>query len=449
MTMVRSRYLLIDDRDYYSADGQKIKLAYSTSATRLFSLPSDTAERLLSGSPLDVLPDTEVQALAAAGAVVSADHDELAAVLGAYRAGSDDPAARSFAFMPTSYCNMACGYCGQEHVRGAADRSAAEDFKDRVLAAFADPACRKVIVGWFGGEPLMGYRTIRELSAAFCQAARDHGKGYSARMPTNGSLLTVRRIQELHDDCRLTWMDVTLDGPEAMHDKRRIRRSGKPTYLRIVDVLSQAVRDNVAPNMTIGIRVNVDAENAGYVSDLIADLACFGLGIKQVELHLMPVHSWGNDISQAEIEHRVFAENEIEWFKEAHALGINFPGMPTAPKRSTCRATTRSSDLTDATGRTYSCSEHPLVPGARDDGVIARIEELTSSVRRPRGMFDDWYDRIESGGQQCASCPMLPICGGACPKQWIEGNVPCPSIKHNWRGRLGIIAADAGLRPAV
>lgn len=448
MTLVRSRYLLIDDRDYYTNDGQKVKLAYTTRSARLFSLSSETARRLLADASLSDIPDAECDALAGAGAVVAEDEDELAGVLGTYRASSDDPAVRGFAFMPTSYCNMACSYCGQEHFKAGTERSVIDDFRARVMAAIADPASRKITVGWFGGEPLMGYRIIRELSASFTAAAQQHDKAYSARMATNGSLLTVRRIQELHDECRLTWMDVTIDGPEFVHDKRRIRRNGIPTYQRIIQVLGDAVRRNVAPDMTIGIRMNIDAENSGTVSDLIADLACFGLASKQVELHLMPVHSWGNDISQVEVEHRIFAEREIEWLTEAYALGINFPGMPTVTKRSTCRATTRYSDLTDATGRVYSCSEHPLVPGVRDDGVIARIEDLTSSIRRPTGMFDDWYDRIESGSQQCAGCPILPICGGACPKQWLEGNVPCPSIKYNWRGRMRIAAAGLGLRPA-
>jgi uncharacterized protein len=31
---------------------------------------------------------------------------------------------------------------------------------------------------------------------------------------------------------------------------------------------------------------------------------------------------------------------------------------------------------------------------------------------------------------------MLPVCGGACPKAWLEGHRPCPSAKWNIESRL-------------
>jgi uncharacterized protein len=36
---------------------------------------------------------------------------------------------------------------------------------------------------------------------------------------------------------------------------------------------------------------------------------------------------------------------------------------------------------------------------------------------------------------------MLPVCGGACPKQWHEGRAPCPSAKKNLGERLMLALA--------
>ena len=60
------------------------------------------------------------------------------------------------------------------------------------------------------------------------------------------------------------------------------------------------------------------------------------------------------------------------------------------------------------------------------------------------GMFDDWFDQVGRGQTPCASCPLLPVCGGACPKLWRQGQVPCPSMKFNWPQRLDLAAAKRG-----
>jgi uncharacterized protein len=447
MTLVRSRYLLLGSRPYVDAEGRTARLAYSTRRAALFTLDPDTAARLADGDIESIDPEQR-RRLADLTAVVDDAEDELGAVLGDYRAGSADPGRRAFTIMPTAYCNMACDYCGQEHVKGGVDQERMRRLAARVEAAIADPATDRVTVTWFGGEPLLGLRVIRELSARFVAAAAAAGTAYSARMATNGSLLTGRTLRLLHHECRLDAIEVTLDGPEAVHDRRRIRRNGVGSFHRTVAVLAQAVREQTVPDLRLGIRVNVDADNEDTVDDLIADLACLGLAAPQVELHLMPVHSWGNDVSAVELEARRLARREADWLRLAQSLGIGFAPLPGAVKRTTCHATTRHGEIVDPAGRVYSCSEHPLVPGVRDTGVVATVADLPDARPRPAGAFDDWYDQVGDGEQQCGRCPLLPVCGGACPKLWREGHVPCPSLKFNWADRMDLAARRMGYRPA-
>jgi uncharacterized protein len=47
-----------------------------------------------------------------------------------------------------------------------------------------------------------------------------------------------------------------------------------------------------------------------------------------------------------------------------------------------------------------------------------------------------WYDEIPTNDSWCKSCKFLPVCGGACPKSWYEGNPACPSFKFNIDERL-------------
>lgn len=447
MTLRSSRYLLVSPRRYRDRQGQERRLAYATRTASLFAVDPPTADRLTTGV-LDGIAADDLADLAALRAVVDTDEDELATVLAGYRAGSTDGTVRSFCIMPTSYCNMACAYCGQEHVKAPVDRERLERTAARVATAFADPTVGRVNVVWFGGEPMLALRVVQELSARFVAAAEATGTSYTAQIVTNGSLLTRRTLRVLHDECRVA-LEVTLDGPEAVHDRRRLKRNGIGSFRRTVETLAEAVRDRTVPGMPIGIRMNIDRENEDHVADLIIDLACAGLADPQVELHLMPVHSWSNDVSAVQLAGRRYGELQAGWFRLAQSLGLRFRGVPNVVKRTTCRATTVFSELIDQQGRVYSCSEQPLVPALRDTTMLTRVDRLAAGDTRPVGRYDDWYDRIGSGDQQCARCPLLPVCGGACPKAWQDGYVPCPSIKHNWEELFDIVAPGLGLWPTA
>ena len=441
--LVRSRYLLLGEHPYRDARGEQVWFGYATRTASLVRLDPGSAEALRRGD-LSSLDPAERERLAGLRAIVDPAEDELASVTGGLREGSDDRRVRSVTVMPTSYCNMACSYCGQEHYKAAHDQVRADRTARRVEALFEDPEITGVAVTWFGGEPLLALRVIREMSARFTAAAARTGTPYTARMASNGSLLTVRTLEELHRDCALNALELTLDGPQAVHDSRRLMRNARGSFQRTVAVLAEVLRGGRAPGLRIGIRVNVDQGNEDQVADLMNDLACLGLNRPQVTLHLIAVHSWGNDVSAVELAARNYAAREAEWLRLAESLGLGFAPLPTSPVATTCIATTRSGEIIDPQGRVYSCSEHPLVPGARDTGVVARVEDLTASAARPGGAFDDWYDQVGSGAAQCSRCPILPVCGGSCPKLWREGHVPCPSVKFNWSERMDLAARRLG-----
>jgi hypothetical protein len=64
--------------------------------------------------------------------------------------------------------------------------------------------------------------------------------------------------------------------------------------------------------------------------------------------------------------------------------------------------------------------------GTLKDGVAEERREL----------LGNFNSRVAQGEYPCSSCRMLPVCGGACPKKWLEGFEPCPSAKRNIKERL-------------
>lgn len=64
---------------------------------------------------------------------------------------------------------------------------------------------------------------------------------------------------------------------------------------------------------------------------------------------------------------------------------------------------------------------------------------------RPAGQFDDWHDAVAAGEIPCRRCLFFPVCGGACPKQWRDGTVPCPPFKYAVQQRMELVADINGL----
>src|SRR5262249_59414494 len=125
-----------------------------------------------------------------------------------------------------------------------------------VVAGVREQTTREVEVGWFGAEPLAALPVMRDLSRDFIAVADELDIGYSAKMPTNGSLLTVDKLRILAHECRLERLDITLDGIGAVHDRHRPLRSGGGAFDHIVDVLEQALTRNDLASLRILLRTH-------------------------------------------------------------------------------------------------------------------------------------------------------------------------------------------------
>lgn len=67
-------------------------------------------------------------------------------------------------------------------------------------------------------------------------------------------------------------VQITIDGPKEVHDRRRILRNGKGTFDRIIENIR-----NIHDILRVSIRINVDKENADRVFELIDFIEKTGL----------------------------------------------------------------------------------------------------------------------------------------------------------------------------
>src|SRR5262245_31444181 len=108
-----SRYLRTSDHVY--TDGvDRLRLVYATRTGTVACLPEEVADRLATGDVTGT--DRELlDELRSIKAVVPDDEAELRAVLDLQREAVKDIRRRRYVLLPTTYCNMGCSYCGQEH----------------------------------------------------------------------------------------------------------------------------------------------------------------------------------------------------------------------------------------------------------------------------------------------------------------------------------------------
>ena len=170
------------------------------------------------------------------------------------------------AILPTLDCNFVCPYCYQSHVNKRMGYDVQQGIVKYVSKMMVSKS--KLVVDWFGGEPLLEISQIKEFSSKFMQICEKNRARYTASITTNGYLLSKQMAHEL-SQIGVENVQVTIDGPPDIHNKRRILRDGRPTFDVILKNLGEATK--YIP--TVIVRVNIDKANSVHFPELLAYLA--------------------------------------------------------------------------------------------------------------------------------------------------------------------------------
>jgi uncharacterized protein len=329
---------------------------------------------------------------------------------------------------PTLACNFSCDYCfeNQSNIR-------MDEATEQALLAFSDRQMNhvgQVRLCWFGGEPTLCLPTIERLQNAFQQLAAKHQIDFvPASIITNGYLLDGAMAHRLAG-MGIQLAQVTLDGPEEIHDQRRKLHSGKGTFRRIVDNLAQA-----ADILTIGVRINVDRDNIDSAYEVIEILDRKGI-LPKVNVHFAQVNSTG--AACVNIRDRCFAAEEfsqrqVQLYRRLFDRGIYHVDYPQVFGGVYCGAVTERSYVVSPTGRLFKCWEQLSMELTHSVGDIFS-PETTDAQKQTIAAFKSW-DPFQM--TECRVCDILPICLGGCPVHGKEINPGVKGICSPWRYNLG------------
>jgi uncharacterized protein len=342
--------------------------------------------------------------------------------------------------MPTEACNFRCTYCYQTFPRGAMARETIEGLK-----AYVRQAARRMdylAVSWYGGEPLLAFDTIVELSDSFLNSCADHGIDYTADMSTNGYFLTRERFTELLRRNVRRFM-ITLDGTAAVHDRRRKLGGGGGTFETIVGNLKR-IRQVDAP-FSIDLRINFDEDNAENVPELMTMLAEWLEGDRRFQIFPRPVGRWGGPHDdQIPVCDRTAADAYL-WQLTDYGLNQGLALSETIadalqPAGSVCYAAKPNSFVIGSDGRLYKCS----VALGDEMNKVGKLHP-NGSMELDAEKISLWIGSGEERDAVCRACYFRPACqGNHCPLYRMRtGKRPCPHEKRKIKRVLELIWKDA------
>ena len=314
----------------------------------------------------------------------------------------------------TTGCNLSCTYCYKEDLVKPAnakkmDFTTAARSIDMLLEAGKERD--RINVVFFGGEPLSNMTLIRQVVGYAEAAAQAQGIGVDFSLTTNATLLTPELIQ--YFDSHRFGISVSMDGPQAIHDRHRLTVGGKGTH----DVVQRKVRlllDSYR-SRAVGARVTLGGGTT-EVEEIHRHLRD-ELGFHEVGY--APVTSAADDghaLSESELlsVHEGFERLGREYHRAALAGGSN--GFSNMHQLMT--------DLHEGRRKALPCGAGVGLLAVDGDGDLNLCHRFTGSDLPTFGNVATGIDgaqlsafvekAIDREGTHCATCRIRNICAGGC-----------------------------------
>lgn len=351
------------------------------------------------------------------GFIVPQKVDELFLIQSNIMLGRYNTTLLGLTIAPTMACNFRCPYCFESgfHTHGCMS----EDVMRKVvnLVEKKMKSIRSLHVSWFGGEPLLAMPVIEKLTDSFHKLCEENNVTYSASIVTNGYYYTKENAEKLKK-YSVKSVQITIDGPQKIHDSRRFLADGSPTFAVIMQNLIES--HGILP---VSLRINADMDNIDAVNHVVEFVKANNL-YNSVYLYLAPVISHDNAVtydSDTCMSEEAFSLQNLKFLQDN-----DLPAMYLYPRivRNYCTADLFNSYVIDDKGNVTKCWEEIGNSRCFIGKLTSEGFEMTDTDSIFRKLsFNPIYDA------ECRECKLLPVCAGGCPKLRGEGRPQCHPLK--------------------
>lgn len=335
------------------------------------------------------------------------------------RARADD-SCLTFSFIPTYVCNFRCPYCyelGHNSIQGKMDARTIDAIMSFVRFKFEQDGFSRLYVQWYGGDPSLALDQVAELSERLIAWADENGVAYDAMMLTNANVIGEAEAQ-LIARCRISMAYLTIDGPEEIHNKRRVAANGSNSYERTIHA-AHYLRDN---GVMLTATMNTDKVNIAYYDELRKKL----LDEEGIVLVMAKLNDYGCFFGEAPFcapdfdlfTHEDFFRAQFaEFVKSPHNAGELRDML--RPIRRFCTGQLDDYFIVDLLGDVYKCDgrvgdKSYVKFNLFEDRSTWKLHEVTFNATRD---------------EKCSTCELLPVCQGSCFWERSCSGMPCHPLR--------------------
>jgi len=326
-----------------------------------------------------------------------------------------------FVFCPSYQCNLRCIYCFETELPSNPNKFMSERILDDSINAankISKEKSGKVdSVELFGGEPLL--LKNKPLIKKILKFAKD--KDAPITIITNGVMAKDFINILLPVKEKIEMLQITVDGPPEIHDRRRKFPSGKGSFNQISKSIDLLLKNNINTN----VRVNIDNTNIEHIFDLYKYISKKNW-IKHpnfiIMLALVTDHST-LDYNNVIIHEEKLLERLIEVYDKypvledtfgfylfkplRHILDITGGAPNVSPKFFNCESNLLELNVFCPDGYIYACGESIGKPDYAIGKFSPKLEFYPDKEKL-------WTERTILNIEKCRTCKFAPLCGGGC-----------------------------------
>jgi uncharacterized protein len=297
-------------------------------------------------------------------------------------------------------CNLRCTYCynGDKFSRPM-PLATAEAALDLALGT-GEPLGQ---VGFFGGEPLLRFELLQEITRAVRARTAAREKPTTLVVTTNAALLTADRLPWLAEN--RFHVGASLDGCPQAHDACRVHPDGRGSHAEVVAGVRR-VLDAGLPLRTISV---IDPANVDLLAESFEHL--LGLGVREMHFSLNYEGDW-SPANRARFQAALgrLADAYVAAWRRGVTFKLDLLDGKIVTHVKGGFACTDRCDFgchelaVSPTGRLYPC-DRLIGQDDRPEVVIGDVWQGVDTAARDR--LIDEKNRVLA---DCATCALLPRC---------------------------------------
>lgn len=359
----------------------------------------------------------EIQKLVSDGQLFSEDFTEELV-----RPDNSKPVVKALCLHVSHDCNLRCKYCFAATGDFGVKRTLmnAETGKKAIdFIIGASGSRRNIEIDFFGGEPLMNFQVVKEITDYANEKAKAAGKIFRLTLTTNAMLLNGENSKFINE--HMGNVVLSIDGRKDVNDRMRYRVDGSGSYETIMPKIKDMAESRNQDRYYV--RGTFTRENLDFSKDV---LHLADQGFKQISIEpVVAGKDSGYDLREEDLpvlfaEYEKLAYEYVKRYKEGN--GFNFFHFMIDLEQGPC-----------AVKRLKGCGSGSEYVAITPEGDIYPCHQFVGMEEFKMGNVNDGFevrkevvDRFKGSNinskEQCRSCWAKFYCSGGCAANAYQFN---------------------------